>query len=388
MEQLKKRLQDKKDQGLYRVPSIASNRTGVRRIINQREVISFCSNDYLGLASDPRIIQSFQEASARYGVGSGAAALINGRTDAHAELESYLARLTQRDRALLFSTGYMANLGVTSVLADRHTQIFEDRLNHASLIDGARLAQAKLKRYPHSDTGTLRQWLSNTPNALVMTDAIFSMHGDRAELADLSQLCHQHQALLVVDDAHGFGVFGDQGCGSLCQYGLSQDDVPVMVGTLGKACGTFGAFVAGSETLIETLIQEARTYLYTTAMPAAIAAATLTALNIIAQEPQHYLTLQDNIKQFKQLMHEKALPQTDSQTAIQPLVIGDPKKTLALSQHLLEQGIQITAIRPPTVAVGQSRLRITLSAAHQPQDIQQLVSRLEQHRDSIISRHE
>ena len=379
MDHLRQRLADKKRAGLYRVLNVAENLTGVKRIINGRAVLSFCSNDYLGLASDKRVIKAFQDSAERYGVGSGAAALINGRTVAHDTLEKHIAEFTHRDRALLFSTGYMANLGVTSVLANRNTYVFEDRLNHASLIDGARLAQAKLQRYPHLDIDALREQLTQTPAALVMTDAVFSMDGDCAKLPELADLCRQCQATLVVDDAHGFGVLGTTGGGSLEQYGLDQNAVPVLIGTFGKACGTFGAFVAGSEILIETLIQEARTYIYTTALPSAIAEATLTSLGIIARESWRRKALQENIALFKQLMSAAGLPQTESQTAIQPLIVGSAEAAQTFSETLFDHGIHVSAIRPPTVPAGKSRLRITLSAEHKPENIKQLVNLLTTH---------
>ena len=379
------RLQRRRKNKLYRSRSIGEGMTQPRRVVNGREVLSFCSNDYLGLAAHECVIKAFRRGAAEFGVGSGASALINGYTHAHHRLEEYLANFTGRERALLFSTGYMANLGVVYALAGRDvspsSRLFEDRLNHASLLDAAVLSRAGFKRYPHKDTAALERMLDDSPEhcALVATDAVFSMDGDTAPLADLAETCTKHGATLLVDDAHGFGVFGRHGAGTLEQHGLSQREVPALVATFGKACGTFGAFVAGSENLIEWMIQEARTYIYTTALPPAVACATLESLRIIKNETWRRDKLHSNIALFRRLAHEAGLGCAESHTPIQPLVVGSAAEALAVSEELLADGLQVTAIRPPTVPQGTSRLRITVSAAHEAGDIEHLIEALTVH---------
>ncbi len=346
--------------------------------------MSFCSNDYLGLASDARVIAAFCHGAETFGVGTGAACLINGYTSAHRQLEEKLADFTGRDKALLFSTGYMANLGVGYALAGSHTFrdrcVFEDRLNHASLIDAAAFSRTRLRRYAHADPRSLQRMLhqeSDGAAALVASDAVFSMDGDIAPLADLAATCKAHGAILLADDAHGFGVAGARGAGTLEQQGLSQGDVPLLVATFGKACGTFGAFVAGSEELIEWLIQEARTYIYTTAPPPAIACATLESLRIIEHEGWRRTRLHDNIAHFRRLAQDAGLRISASSTPIQPLILGSATTALALSAALAKSGLQVVAIRPPSVPQGTSRLRITLSSAHSRHEIERLIDTLE-----------
>lgn len=379
MKELQQRLDTIRRAGLYRRRNLCDGRTHVRRVIDNRKVVSFCNNDYLGLAADPRVVRALQEGAEDYGVGSGASHLISGYTRAHEMLENTLAVLTGRDRALLFSTGFMANLGLIQALTGRCHSVFEDRLNHASLIDGARLAHARLKRYAHADAAALDALLAGTANAFVATDAVFSMDGDIAPLCRIADICTRRRAVLMIDDAHGFGIFGKNGSGTVSQHRLSQAQVPILTGTFGKACGTFGAFVAGSAALIETLIQQARTYVYTTALPAAVACATLQSLKIIATEPQRHEQLQRNIKTFRHYAAAAGLPLTRSQTAIQPLMVGDAHCAVAISNALFSDGIQVNAIRPPTVAAGTARLRITLSSQHIRHDIQQLVQSLARH---------
>ena len=349
-------------------------------IIDDRKVISFCSNDYLGLANHPQVKQAMVEAIGHYGVGSGAAHLVNGHSDAHHQLEEELADFCGYPRAILFSTGYMANLGLCQALIDRNDHVFEDRLNHASLIDGGLISGARLQRYLHNDVPSLQKKLArlsgNDTEKLVLTDGVFSMDGDIARLPELSALCRESDSWLMVDDAHGFGTLGETGKGCLQYFSLTADDVPVYMATLGKAMGTAGAFIAGSEELIETIIQQARTYIYTTAMPAAIAEATRCSLNIIQKEPQHLQNLNDNIAYFKTCCSGAGLDIENSQTAIQPLLIGDDQKAINLSQTLFEKGFLVTAIRPPTVPEGTSRLRITLSASHTREHIERLVDAL------------
>jgi len=367
-----------REAGLYRSRRVMDSPQGAEIEIDGRRLLNFCSNDYLGLASDPRLAAAAREAMDRYGVGAGAAHLINGHFRPHHELEEALATLTGRPRALLFSTGYMANLAVIASLAGRGSPVFEDRLNHASLLDGALLAGARLKRYPHADAEGLGRSLGarGVDDSLVVTDAVFSMDGDIAPLPALAGTCRGHGATLVVDDAHGLGVLGAHGGGSLEHYGLGETDVPVLVGTLGKALGTAGAFVAGSETLIEYLIQRARPYVYTTAQPPAIAAATLEALRISEAESWRRERLSRLVERFRKGAAQLGLELMDSVTPIQPLLVGDAEKATAMSRELERQGFLVTAIRPPTVPRGRARLRITLSASHQEDQVDRLLEAL------------
>jgi 8-amino-7-oxononanoate synthase len=279
----------------------------------------------------------------------------------------------------LFSTGYMANLGVISALMGRGDAVFEDRLNHASLLDGGLLSGARLQRYPHLDSVALADKLaaSSTPRRMVVSDGVFSMDGDLAPLPALAEVCRQHQTLLMVDDAHGLGVLGEHGGGVLEHFGLDQTQVPILMGTLGKACGSFGAFVAGSEALIETLIQQARSYVYTTALPPALAEATRTSLRLIQQGDWRREKLRALIQGFRRGAQQLGLHLMSSDTPIQPLLVGDSARALALSEALLDQGFLVSAIRPPTVPEGSARLRITLSAAHSEAQVERLLTALE-----------
>lgn len=379
MIELESQLAQIKGQQLYRVRQVLNSPQGAQVCIDGKHYLAFCSNDYLGLANHPQVIDALQKAAQRYGVGSGAAHLVNGHSLEHHALEEELAAFTGRPRALLFSTGYMANLGVVSALLGRRDSVFEDRLNHASLLDGGLLSGARLWRYAHADPNALQQRLVNRAaggRALVMTDGVFSMDGDLAPLPALAQIARAQGAWLMVDDAHGFGVLGPEGKGSLAHFGLTLEHVPIVVGTLGKAFGTSGAFVAGSDALIETLIQKARTYIFTTATPPAVAAATRMSLRIVCLEEWRRAHLQALIKRFRRGAEQLGLPLLDSMTPIQPLVVGDAGAALALSKGLREEGILISAIRPPTVPMGTARLRITLSAAHQEAHIDRLLDAL------------
>lgn len=343
------------------------------------KLLSFCSNDYLGLANHPEVISALKSGADTYGVGGGAAHLVNGHSRAHHQLEEELAAFTGRPRALLFSTGYMANLGVVSALAGAGDAVFEDRLNHASLLDAGLLSRARLSRFAHADTETLDNKLSSSKagEKLVLTDGVFSMDGDIAPLPQLAAVAKRHNAWLMVDDAHGMGVLGENGAGSLEHFGLGLDDVPILMGTLGKGFGTFGAFVAGSEELIEYLINTARPYIYTTASPPAIAEATRTSLRLVRNEGWRREKLKALIDRFRIGAEQLGLTLMDSPTPIQPLLIGDEGEALRLSDALLEQGILISAIRPPTVPEGTARLRITLSAAHSEDQVDRLLAALE-----------
>ncbi|WP_019465743.1 8-amino-7-oxononanoate synthase [Dyella japonica] len=340
-----------------------------------RRLLSFCSNDYLGLAQHPALVDALKRAADSDGVGSGSAHLICGHRAAHAALEEALAEWTGRERALLFSTGYMANLGVMQALLQRDDVCVQDKLNHACLIDGAQLAGAELKRYPHADVEGAARQLAARPGAasLLATDGVFSMDGDIAPLRELSTLCRREQATLMVDDAHGLGVLGPQGEGSVADAGLGQGDVPVLMATLGKALGCSGAFVAGSAALIDGLVQSARTYIYTTAMPPALAAATLAAVRLAQAENWRREKLHALIARFRSGAGQLGLPLMPSPTAIQPLLLGDARAALEASEALEQAGFLVTAIRPPTVPQGKARLRITLSAAHEESDVDRLL---------------
>jgi len=368
----------RKAQGLYRSRRVIDGPQGVLVHCDGRELLSFCSNDYLGLASDPRLAEAMREGTRRYGVGSGAAHLISGHSAAHHALEDELAALLGARRALLFSTGYMANVGVLSALLRRGDILLQDKLNHASLLDGAAMCGAKLRRYRHVDMPGLQRLLRGAEGqCLVASDGVFSMDGDVAPLREMANLVQQYDAALMVDDAHGFGVLGEQGRGSVAAAGLGFVEVPVYMATLGKALGTAGAFVAGSEDLVETLIQRSRSYIYTTAMPAALAEATRTGLRIMAEEQWRRDHLQMLVKRFRDGALSLGLQLVDSGTPVQPILLGDPETALRWSNRLLEQGILVTAIRPPTVPQGSARLRVTFSAAHQPEQVDRLLEAIQ-----------
>lgn len=370
-------LADREAQGLYRRRKVVEGMQTPELIQDGRPVLSFCSNDYLGLAADPRLAEAMIEGVRSFGVGAGAAHLISGHTTAHHALEEELAEFTGREAALLFSTGYMANMGVISALLGRSDSIIQDKLNHASLIDGGVLSRAKLKRYTHTDIDAANKALSGASgNKLLATDGVFSMDGDIAPLAELAQSCKNAEAMFMVDDAHGIGVLGEQGQGCVHAAGLANDDVPVYMATLGKAVGTAGAFVAGSKDLIEYLIQAARPYIYTTAMPAAVAEATRASLKIVQEEAWRRQRLSELVKKFRNAVDGMGLELMDSSTPIQPIVLGDVEKANRWGAALLEQGIQVTAIRPPTVPEGTARLRVTLSAAHSDEHLDRLLSAL------------
>ncbi|MGM0594148.1 MAG: 8-amino-7-oxononanoate synthase, partial [Pseudomonadota bacterium] len=344
-----------------------------------RELLSFCSNDYLGLANHPAVVAALKRGADDYGVGGGAAHLVNGHSRAHHQLEEELATFTNRPRALLFSTGYMANLGVVSALAGPGDGVFEDRLNHASLLDAGLLSRARLSRYPHADAIALEGKLgtSKAGEKLVLTDGVFSMDGDIAPLPELAATAKAHDAWLMVDDAHGMGVLGKTGAGSLEHFGLGIDEVPILMGTLGKGFGSFGAFVAGSEALIEYLINTARPYIYTTATPPALAEATRASLRLVQSEGWRREKLQTLIQRLREGAQQLGLQLMDSPTPIQPLLVGDTKTAVGMSEALLGRGILISAIRPPTVPEGTARLRITLSAAHTEAQVDRLLDALE-----------
>ena len=343
-----------------------------------RRLLGFCGNDYLGLAQHPLVIAAFKRTADDEGVGSTAAHLICGHRAEHAALEQALADWTGRERAALFSTGYMANLGAMQALLRAGDVCVQDKLNHACLLDGAALAGAELKRYPHNDVdGAARQLASRTEaGALLATDGVFSMDGDLAPLRELAKLCEAQDATLMVDDAHGLGVLGDDGAGTLSLLALGQREVPVLMATLGKALGCHGAFVAGSAGLIEGLLQSARTYVYTTAMPPAVAAAALAAVRVVREESWRRQKLAALIRRFRGGARQLGLPLMPSDTAIQPLLLGEAGTAMAAAGALEQVGFLVGAIRPPTVPAGKARLRITLSAAHEEEHVDMLLEAL------------
>jgi 8-amino-7-oxononanoate synthase len=362
---------------------VAGRRCGATRMqVGGVERLAFCSNDYLGLADDPRVVEAMIAAARTWGVGSGASHLISGHTSEHHALEEALADFTGRARALLFSTGYMANLAAASVLAGRGDAVLEDRLNHASLLDAGLATGARFARYAHGDAAALRHMLQRRQarlpqgRLLAMTDGVFSMDGDVAPLRDIALACADSAATLMVDDAHGFGVLGATGGGAVEEAGLTVSEVPVLMCTLGKAIGTFGAFIGGSEVLIESLLQRARTYIYTTALPPAIAAATRTALRVLREEPERRQRVLAHAAAFREGVASLGLATTASRTPIQPLLVGDESRALTISAALLELGCWVPAIRAPTVPAGAARLRFTFSAAHSSADVAQLLDGL------------
>jgi 8-amino-7-oxononanoate synthase len=376
---LSARLAARRAEHLYRHRPLLQSPQGPEVIVDGQPLLAFCNNDYMGLANHPEVIAAWKAGAERWGVGGGASHLVIGHSTPHHELEEALADLTGRPRALLFSNGYMANLGAVTALVGQGDTVLEDRLNHASLLDAGLLSGARFSRYLHNDPDSLGSRLEKAVgDTLVVTDGVFSMDGDIADLPALANVAKAKGAWLMVDDAHGFGPLGANGAGIVEHFGLSLEDVPVLVGTLGKSFGTAGAFVAGSEELIETLIQFARPYIYTTSQPPALACATLKSLELLRTEHWRREHLTALIKQFRTGAQALGLQLMDSFTPIQPILIGDSGRALRLSQLLRERGLMVTAIRPPTVPAGGARLRVTLSAAHSEAQVQLLLSALEQ----------
>lgn len=370
-------LAERRASGLYRERLTLDSAQGPRVRLAGRELLNFCSNDYLGLAADPRVVESLQRAAARYGVGSGASHLVCGHSAPHRELEEALADFTGRPRALLFGSGYAANTGTLSALLEPGDTVLQDRLNHASLLDGGLHSGARLQRFAHNDLEALERRLARSRGAtLVVVDGIFSMDGDAAPLAELARLTRERDAWLMVDDAHGFGVLGASGAGSTEAAGLGPEDVPVLMATLGKALGTAGAFVAGGEDLVEALVQRARNYVYSTAMPPAVAAAGLTALSLVRDEHWRREHLDDLVRYFRAGAAGLGLPLAAVSGPIQPLVVGEAEAAVALSAALRERGLLVSAIRPPTVPAGTARLRVTLTAAHDRAQVDSLLEAL------------
>nr|WP_269783264.1 8-amino-7-oxononanoate synthase [Marinibactrum halimedae] len=379
------RLSERKREHRYRYRRVLSSAQGPRGVVDGKAMLSFASNDYLGLANHPKVTEALTAAAKHCGVGSGASHLVNGHSHEHHQLEEALAEFTGRDRALLFGSGYMANLACITALMSRSDWVLEDRLNHASLLDAGLHSGAAFKRYQHNSVGDAQKWAERlsgkqvSGHGMIVTDGVFSMDGDVAPLNALSDLAQSHNAWLMVDDAHGFGVLGPKGAGCVDDMGLSQQQVPILMGTLGKALGCYGAFIAGSDVLIESLIQFARPYIYTTATPPAIAAAARAALKLVELEPQRRECLNQHIAYFRREAEHLPVTLLPSHSPIQPLLIGDEESTMAIAQGLESRGILVGAIRPPTVPNGTARLRITLSASHTTDDITQLLEVLHSH---------
>lgn len=376
-ETLAAELNELADRGLTRRRRMLDGPQGAQVQVDGRPLLAFASNDYLGLANHPQLIAAAQEGAARYGVGSGASHLVLGHSAAHQALEEALAEFVALPRALLFSTGYMANIGIVAALAGRNDAVFADRLNHASLNDAALLSGAAFKRYPHGDVAALEQRLaaSRARRRLIVTDAVFSMDGDIAPLPELVTLAERYDAWLVVDDAHGFGVLGAEGRGTLDHLGLHSPRI-VYMGTLGKAAGVYGAFVAAQGEVIETLLQRARTYIYTTATPPLLAHVLLHSLTLVRTEQWRRDRLTQHVALLKSRLAGSRFRLLASDTAIQPLIVGDNDAAVAASDALLADGILVPAIRPPTVPVNTARLRISLSAAHDVADVERLAAAL------------
>lgn len=372
------RIAQRENDGLLRRLRAIEHAQDSRVTTDGRDLLNFSSNDYLGLARHPAVIAALQRAANEHGVGATAAHLVCGHHREHAALEEELADWTQRERALTFSSGWAANLGVMQALLPRDAVCVQDKLNHASLLDAAHLAGCVLKRYPHADAHAAVRRLANTgdASALLASDGVFSMDGDIAPLRELAVLCRREGATLMIDDAHGIGVLGAHGAGSVIEAGLNQNDVPILMATLGKALGCAGAFVAGSAQLIEGLIQFARPYVYSTAAPPALAAAARVAVRIAREDDCRREKLSVLIKYFRRGSQQLGLPLAASRTPIQPIVLGDSALALRVAAALEQRGVLVAAIRPPSVPMHQSRLRITLSAAHQEVDVDRLLDAL------------
>lgn len=377
-EQLIQQHQNRVAAKVWRKRQATQDAVGRELKINGKTYLNFCSNDYLGLASHPALADAAIETIRERGTGAAASHLICGHQDIHQELENELAAFVGAEKAVTFSTGYMANLAVPQTFLEKGDLVVQDRLNHASLIDAGRFCEVNLKRYRHLDFAHARTILvkSNANKKLLTTDGVFSMDGDQAPLHELTEVCRQTKSLLLIDDAHGFGVLGKTGAGSLEQHGIGVGGGVLMLGTLGKAAGSFGAFIAGDAVYIDSLIQHARSYIYTTALPPSIASATRAAIKIIQTEPERRDKLNANITYFRQAIDELKLKTLDSKTAIQPILLGDSETALQATELLRQHGLWITAIRPPTVPEGTARLRITISCEHHQNDIDQLITAL------------
>jgi len=374
-------LEQLRQDDMYRKRRVLESSQGREVTVDGRTLLNFCSNDYLGLAGDPRLAEALKAGAERWGCGAGASHLVCGHTRAHEELEEALAAFVGRPRALLYSSGYAANVGVINALLTVGDAVFQDRLNHASLLDGGWISRAQFHWYQHRDVDDLTQQLTTVDGTrsrlLVVSDGIFSMDGDCCPLDELVQTAANHRAWVMIDDAHGIGVHGNAGVGTVDPARYSTADVPVLVGTLGKAFGTAGAFVAGDDTLIETLIQRSRNYIFTTAMPSAVAVATRASLDIVREEQWRRDQLTRLVGRFRSGAAELGLELLPTGSPVQPVIVGEAAAAVGMSRSLEEAGCLCTAIRPPTVPAGTSRLRITLTAAHTGADVDQLLDALD-----------
>jgi len=362
-------------QGLYRSLKQVASAQDRTVIFKGQEVLNFSSNDYLGLANDSRLKKAAIQAIEEYGLGSGASRLICGNMIPHEKLEEELALLKHTEAALVYSSGYLANCGIIPSLMDRHGVVLSDKFNHASIIDGILLSRAEFLRYPHADMQALEEMLKQVPaekTKLIVTDSVFSMDGDRAPLKDIVKLAKQYEAMVMVDEAHGFGVLGKNGGGLAEELGLSQE-IDIQMGTLSKAAGCMGAYVAGSLILKNYLINKSRSFIYTTAMPPMMAESARTALKIITQDHQRREQLLKAAEHLRRDLKVIGFDTMNSTTPIIPILIKDSKQAVAMSQRLLEKGILVQAIRPPTVPQGTARLRLTVTAAHTSEDLKHLL---------------
>jgi len=364
------------EQGLFRTERVLQARKGRQIKVDGKELTDFCSNDYLGLSCHPEVVKAMQTAASRFGAGSTASPMVSGKTSLHQALEERLAELTGRDRAVIFSCGYTANLGVVSALISSRKQMaIADRLCHASLVDAVLASRAVFRRFAHADPAALEAVLKRYPEQrkLVLTESVFSMDGDISPLPNLSQVCRNHNAILLADDAHGFGVIGENGLGGTDYFSLGQAAVPLLMATFGKALGVHGAFVAGPAGLLEMLVQKARPRIYSTSLPAPVIAAVDKALDVMIDEPERRIHLAGLIRRFHTGLLQMGISGGSPHSPIQPLVVGDPVKTLSLGRALEKEGFIAGTMRPPTVPRNTSRLRITLSAAHSVQQVDRLL---------------
>lgn len=379
---IRTQLETLEQQRMYRRRRVVATPQAREINVDGRVLLNFCSNDYLGLAGDSRISEAFKAGADKWGVGAGASHLVCGHTAAHDALEEALADFTGRPRALLFSSGYAANLGVINALLSVGDRVYEDRLNHASLLDGGWISRAEFMWFGHRDLIDLRAQLASSHGedcrSLIVSDGTFSMDGDTCPLQELVGLARKYAAWIMIDDAHGFGVHGRQGRGLVDPEDFTTEDVPILMATLSKALGTYGAFVAGDDDLIEILIQRSRNYIFTTALPAAVAVAALKSLQIVREESWRRGRLRKLVRHFRTGASRIGLELLTSESPIQPVVIGDPGRAIDFSGALERRGILITAIRPPSVPEGSSRLRITFTAAHELADVDRLLEALEQ----------
>ncbi len=373
---LEKELQELKNSGKYRSLKALDSPQGREILLNGKQVLNFCSNDYLGLANDERIKQATLEAIKEYGLGAGASRLVCGNMVPHEKLEEDLAQLKKTESALAYSSGYMANAGIIPALMDRHSVVLSDKLNHASIIDGIILSRAKLVRYPHGDMQALQDTLKDIPTStrkLIVTDSIFSMDGDRAPLKDIVRLAHRYEAMVMVDEAHAFGVLGALGGGLVEELGLGAE-IDIQMGTLSKAAGCMGAYVCATKTLRAYLINKSRSFIYTTAIPPALAQAARVALLIIQEGGHLRRRLQENADYLRGQLQKMGYDTMNSSTPIIPVQVKDSAQAVAMSQRLLERGILGQAIRPPTVPVGKARIRLTVMATHTREDLDSLLN--------------